>query len=111
KCRSIKLRRGAALHVGHFRTFIRNDEGTLELPEVFGVDPEVSLQRMFYLHPGWDVNERAAAKHGRIQRAEFVVGNRNDFAKPFPENFRIMFQSLGRSDKNDALFADRLLDV
>src|SRR5438093_9707493 len=88
--RGVKLRRRAALHVSHFRTFIGDDEGALELPEVFGVDAEVSLKRMFHFHPGRDVNERTAAEHSRIQRAKFVVGDRDDLAEPFPENFRIM---------------------
>ena len=107
----VELRRGAAFHVGHFRAFIGDDEGALELAEVFGVDAEVSLQRMFHFHAGRDVDERAAAEHGGVQRAEFVVAGRDDFAEPFPENFRMILQAFGRSDEDDALFADGLLDV
>src|SRR5881396_761618 len=32
-------------HVSHLRAFIGNDEGALELPEIFGVNAEVRLQR------------------------------------------------------------------
>ena len=53
----VELRRGAAFHVSQLRTFIANDEGALELTEVLGVDAEVSLERMFHLHSGRDVNE------------------------------------------------------
>src|SRR6266581_7309218 len=108
---SVKLRRCAALHVSHFRAFVCNDEGALELPEVFGVDAKVSLERMLHLHARRDVNERTAAEHSRIKRAKFVVGDRDDLAEPFPENFRIILQSFGRSDENNALFADGFLDV
>ena len=109
--RRVKLRRRAALHVSHFRAFIGNDEGALKLTEVFGVDAEVRLQRVFHFHPGRDINERATAEHSGIQRAKFVVSDRDNFTEPFPENFRIVFQSFGRANENDALFADRFLDV
>ncbi len=111
QCDGVKLRRRAALHVSHFRAFVGDDKRALELAEVFGIDPEVRLKRMFHLHARWDVNERAAAEHGGVQRAEFIVGDRDDFTKPFPEDFRIFFQSLCRSYENHALFADRLLDI
>ena len=90
QCGSVKFRRRAALHVSHFRAFIGDDECALELAEIFGIDAEVRLQRMLHFHAGWHVNERAAAEHGGVQRAKFVVGDRDDFAEPFPENFRIM---------------------
>jgi len=66
---------------------------------------------MLHLHSRRNVNERAAAEHGGIQRTEFVVTDRDDFTEPFSENLRVILQSLCRSDKDDALFADRLLDV
>src|SRR5437773_2250372 len=94
-----------------FRAFMGNDKGALELAEILGVDPEVSLKRMLHFHARRDINERATTKHSRVQRAKFVVGYRDDFAEPFPENFRIMFQSFGRANENNALFADGFLDV
>src|SRR5207302_11167654 len=97
--------------VSNFAAFIRNDERALELAEAFGIDPEISLERMFHLHAGRDVNERTAAEDGRVKRAEFIVGDRNDFAEPFPENVRMIFQALGRTDENDTLLADCFLDV
>ena len=53
----VELRRGAAFHVGQLRAFVADDERALELAEVLGVDPEVSLERMFHLHSRRDVNE------------------------------------------------------
>ena len=35
----------------------------------------------------------------------------NDFPEPFPENFRMMLQTIGAADENDALLAHRFLDV
>src|SRR6266576_4491558 len=66
---------------------------------------------MLHFDSGRNVNERAAAKHGGIQSTEFVIPDRNHLAEPFPENFRMIFQSLGRPDKNDTLFANRFLNV
>jgi len=37
-----------------------------------------------------DVDERAAAKDGAVERAEFVVAGRDDFAEPFSEDFRMI---------------------
>ena len=107
----VKLRRGAAFHVGHLRAFIDDDEGALELAEILGVDPEIGLERMLHFHAWRHVDERSAAENGAVQRAEFVVADRNDFAEPFPENFRMIFQPLGAAHENDALLADRFLDV
>ena len=66
---------------------------------------------MLHFHAGRDVNERAAAEDRGVQRAEFVVAGRDDFAEPFPENLRMILQPFGRADKDHALFADRFLDV
>ena len=60
--RRVELRRRAAFHVGELCAFIADDERALELSEVLGVDPEVSLKRMFHLHAGRDVDERSAAE-------------------------------------------------
>src|SRR5438309_10950845 len=46
ECWRIKLRRRAALHVGHFRAFIGNDEGALELTAVFGIDTGARWNRL-----------------------------------------------------------------
>src|SRR5262249_33575859 len=102
---------GAPSHVSHFRAFIGNDQSALELTEVFGVDAKVRLQRVFHFHSRRDVNERAATKHGRIQRAKFVVRDRDNLTEPFSENLRIILEAFSRSDKNDALLANGFLDV
>src|SRR4051794_9339071 len=79
--RRIKLRRGAAFHVSQFGTFVADDECALELSKVLGVDAEVGLERVLYLHSRWHVNERSAAEDGGVQRTEFVVANRYDLSE------------------------------
>ena len=107
----VELRRGAAFHVGQLRAFIGDDERALELPEILGVDPEIGLERMLHLHARRHVDERAAAEDGAVERAEFVVAGRDHFAEPFPENLRMILQAFGAADEDDALLADRFLDV
>ena len=107
----VELRRGAAFHVGHLGAFVGDDQRALELAEVFRVDAEVSLQRMRDFHAGRDVNERTAAEGRAVQSAEFVVPGRDHFAEPLAENFRVLLQAFGASDKNDTLLAHRFFDV
>src|ERR1700682_6232583 len=107
----MELWRGAAFHVSQLRAFIADDEGALELAKIFRVDAEVGLERVLYLHTRRHVDERSAAEDGGVQRAKFVVTDRDDFAEPLSENIRVILQTLGRSNENDALFANCLLDV
>src|SRR6266487_2030540 len=66
---------------------------------------------MLHFHAWRHVNERAAAENRGVQRRKFVVAGRNYLSKPSPENLRMFFQTFGRTDKDHALFADRLLDI
>src|SRR6266436_3609338 len=66
---------------------------------------------MLHFHARRHVDERAPAENRGVQGRKFVVADRYYFAKPAPENFRMLFQPIGRADKDHALFADRFLDV
>ena len=88
--RSLKLRRRAAFHIGHFRAFVGDDEGTFELTEVFGVDAEVGLQGLFHLNAFRDVDEGAAGEDCGVERGEFVVARWDDFAEPATENLGVI---------------------
>jgi len=102
---------GAAFHVGELGAFIDDDEGALELAEVFGVDAEVSLERVRDFDAGRHVDEGAAGEHGAVERGEFVVGRRDDFAEPLAEQVGVFAQGLGRVHEDDALLGDDLLDA
>ena len=62
----VKLRGRAAFHVGHLGTLVGNDQGALELTEVFRVDAEVGLQGVRDLDPGRHVDERTTAEGGAV---------------------------------------------
>jgi len=83
-----KFRRRTALHVHHFRAFVRDDQCPFKLPEIFRIDSEVSLQRMFHLHARGDINKTSPAEDCAIQRAELVVTSRDDFPEPFSKKYQ-----------------------
>ena len=104
-----ELRRSAAFHVGDLGVFVGDNERALELSEVFCVDPEVSLQGLLELHALGHVDEAAARESGAIQRREFVVGSRDDFAEVGAEDLRVFGEALGRTDEDDALLFEVFL--
>ena len=107
----LKFRRGAPFHIHQLRAFIGDDERALELPEVLGVDAEIRLQRMLHLHPRGNIDERAAAEHRGVERAEFVVARGNHFPEPFAKNLRVFDERLGGPGEDHALVADGFLNI
>ena len=111
QCGGLKLRRGAAFHVHHFRAFIGDDERALELAELLAVDAEVGLERMLHLHAGRHINERAATEDSAVERREFVVASGNDLAEPLLEDLGMFVEAFGAVDEDDALLLDGGFDV
>ena len=107
----LKLRRGAAFHVHDLAAFIADDERALKLAKLLAVDAEVGLERMLHLHARRDVDKRSAAEHGAVERGEFVVASRDDFAEPFFEDLGVFFETLAAVHKDDALLSDGGFDV
>src|SRR5690606_10647720 len=68
-----EFRGGTALHVHDFGALVGDDQGALELAEVFRVDAEIGLQRLGDFDAGRHINEGAARKHGAVQGGEFIV--------------------------------------
>ena len=106
-----EFRRGAAFHIHHFRAFIGDDEGAFELAEVFRVDAEVCLQRLFQLHALRDVDERAAGEHGAVERGKLVVRGGDDLAEPRAEDFLVFLEAFRGVDEDHALLGELLLHV
>ena len=111
KCRCFEFWRSAAFHIHDLATFIGNDERALKLTEVFGIDAEVSLERMLHLHSRRNVDERTTREDSAVERGEFIVTRRYNLSKPLFEKLRVFVKSLGGADKNDPLLADSRLDV
>ena len=84
---------GTTFYIMHIRAGRGNNQGTLELAHVLGINTEVGLQRYLYTDTLWDVNKASAAPNGAIQCCELVVRVRNDRAKVFLDNIRVEAQS------------------
>ena len=106
-----ELRGGAALHVGDLGALVGDNEGALELAEVFRVDAEVGLERHGDLHVLGHVDEGAAGEHGAVERGELVVAGGDDLAEPFAEELGVLAEGLGGVTEDDALLGDDVLDV
>ena len=87
----------------HLGTFVGDDEGSLELAHVLGVDPEVGLQGHLHLHTGRHVDKRAPAPHGGVQRRELVVVGRDDPPEVGAYDLRVLPQRGVHVAEDDAL--------
>ena len=102
---------GAALHVGDLGALVGDDEGALELAEVFRVDAEVGLEGHGDLHALGDVDEGAAGEDGAVEGGELVVAGGDDLAEPLAENLRMLAEGLGGVAEDDALLGDDVLNI
>src|SRR5690606_33835358 len=102
--------RGTAFDVMYVSTFINDDEGTLELADVFGIDAEVRLERHLHMDPRWHVDEGAAGPYGRIQRRKLVVIVRNNRREIFLHQVWILRQAVIHAQENDALLFQLFFD-
>ncbi|CAB4560887.1 unannotated protein [freshwater metagenome] len=102
---------GATLDVVHVRALISDDQGSLELTHVFGVDSEVGLKRNFYVNTLWYVDERTTGPNGRVQSSELVVTRWNNGAEVFLEDFRVLFEGCIGVKENYALFFKLFVDL
>ncbi len=102
---------GAAFHVGDFGPFVGDDEGALELTEVFSVDAEVGLEGLFDFDAGGHVDEGAAGEDGAVESGVFVIACGDDFAEPLTEDFGVFVEAFSRAYEDDALFGEFFLHV
>ena len=92
----------------HLGPFLDDDQGTLELPHVLGVDPEVGLQRDVHLDTGRHVDERPAAPDRRVEGGELVVLDRDDRAEVLLDQVGILAQRRVGVDEDDPLLLEVL---
>ena len=62
-------------------TFVGDDEGALELAEVFRVDTEIGLERLLELHSFGHVDEAAAGECRAVEGGELVVAGRDNLSE------------------------------
>ena len=81
-----------------------DDQRTLELAHVFGVDPEIGLQRHVNLDALGNVDERPAAPDRRVQGGELVVLDRDHRGEVLLHQVGIFANRRVGVDEDDALF-------
>ncbi len=72
--------------------FVGNDERSLELAHVLGVDAEVGLDRHFNVNAFRHVDEGTTRPHGRVEGGELVVAVGNHRAKILLDNLGVFLE-------------------
>ncbi len=104
-------RRGAALDVVHVGALVGDDQRSLELAHVLGVDPEVGLQRDLDVDALGHVDERAAGPDRGVQGGELVVADRDHGGEVLLEQLGVLAQAGVGVDEDDALPLELLVDL
>ncbi|CAB4561223.1 unannotated protein [freshwater metagenome] len=102
---------GAALDVVNIRTLVRDDEGSLKLAHVLGVDSEIGLQGNLDVHALGNVDERSARPHSRVEGCELVVTRRDDRPEVFLEELRVLLESRVGVHEDDTLLLELFIDL
>ena len=66
-------RRRTAFHIVNEAVFVGDDECAFELPHVFGIDPEIGLQRNFTFYAFRHIDEASAGPDRAVQRRKLVI--------------------------------------
>ena len=106
----ITLWGGTALEIGDLRPLVANDERTLELAGIGGVDPEVGRKLHRTFHAFRHVDEGAVGKHRGVQRREVVVRLGYDRTQILADQLRVFTNRFGDGAEDDARFMELLLE-
>ena len=80
----------AALDVVDVGVFVGDDQRSLELSHVLGVDAEIRLKRDLDVNALGNVNKRTARPDGRVERCKLVVARRDDRSEVLPEKVFVL---------------------
>ncbi len=102
--------RRAAFQVADVRAFVGDDEGTLELAGILGVDAEVGGQLHGAAHALGHVAEGTVGENRRVQGGEEVVGRRHHRAEVFLDQVGVLLNGFGERAEDDAHLAQLFLE-
>ena len=91
----IALRRGAAFQIRHITVFFGNNQRTLKLPGVPGVNAEIGRKFHRAADAFGNIHIRAVGKDRGIKTGEKIVGIRHDRAEILSYQFRMFFYGFG----------------
>ena len=101
----IALRRRTAFQIRHITFIIGNNQRTLKLPGILGINTKISRKFHRTAHAFRNINKRPVGKHGRIQAGKKVVGVRNNGTEIFLHQLGMFFHGLGDGAENNPLFS------
>jgi hypothetical protein len=101
---------GAALYVVHFRALVHDDQRTLKLTDVGGIQAEIRLQGQLDFHVRGDIYERPAGPDSAVQGRKFVILDGNHRTEVFAEQVGILLETIFDGEEDDTLLFEVLLD-
>ena len=102
-------RGGTALQVGDVGIVVGNDEGTLKLPCVAGIDAEIAAQFHRTAHAFGDVDERPVGEYGRVEGGKVVVAIGHDGAQVLAHQIAMLLDGITDGTEDDALLSQFFL--
>src|SRR4029077_13667594 len=100
-----------AFDVMDVATLVGDDQRPLELAHVFGVNPEVGLERNVDFDTRGHVDEAAARPDGRVQGGELVVARRHERAEILADYVFVLAQAAIHIEELDAELREVVADL
>ena len=102
---------GATLDVVNVRAGLGDDQGSLKLPHVLGVDPEVRLEPHLDVNAFGHVHERSAGPHRGVQCRELVVVGRDDGREVLTHDVPVLAQRRVHVREDHTLLLEILVNL
>mmetsp|Transcript_11040 Transcript_11040/g.25014 ORF Transcript_11040/g.25014 Transcript_11040/m.25014 type:complete len:239 (+) Transcript_11040:763-1479(+) len=103
-------RRRASLEVADVAVILGDDERSLKLPRLHGVDAKVRRQLHGTVHTLGDVAERPVAEHGAVECGVVVVRDGYDASHVLFDEVRVLLDGLADGAEDDASFGELLAE-
>ena len=103
-------RRRTSFQITYIRLIVSDNQGTLELSGISGIDTEIRTQLHRATYALRYINKRTVREHGRIQGGEEIITITNHAAQIFLHQVRMMLYSLAERTENNPLLREILLE-
>ena len=106
----VTLGSGTALEVADVSPLVSDDECTLKLPRVDGIDTEVRGELHRTARTLRDVDEGAIAEDSGVQRSEVIIGIGDDDAQVLLHQLGVLAYGFAEGAEDDALLGEGLAE-
>ena len=103
-------RRRTSFQITYIRLIVSDNQGTLELSGISGIDTEIRTQLHRATYALRYINKRTVREHGRIQGGEEIITITNHAAQILLHQVRMMLYSLAERTENNPLLRKILLE-